>query len=128
MLEPLPQSRRRTKVGPDAQAVSLSEARAKSPVGPNVGPLGGISFGGGEGWMRGRTLLVDEVVLWLEQQLKLGTFQVGQAFPSERVLSTRLRVSRGAIREAKSRLAGRGILSRDRWRTRFALRDGAAHF
>jgi DNA-binding FadR family transcriptional regulator len=78
--------------------------------------------------MRAAMAAVDEVERWLEEELRCGRFQPNEVFPPERVLCKRLRVSRGAVREAKARLHGRGILVRDRWRSLFASRDAATVF
>lgn len=78
--------------------------------------------------MGGRSAAVEEVVRWLEAELRSGRFRVGDGFPSERALSQRLRVGRGVVREAKALLCGRGVLVQDRLRCRFARPDGAALF
>jgi DNA-binding FadR family transcriptional regulator len=70
-------------------------------------------------------MAVDEVERWLEEEFRRGRFHPNEVFPPERVLCKRLRVSRGAVREAKARLHGRGILVRERWRTLFATQDAA---
>jgi DNA-binding FadR family transcriptional regulator len=71
----------------------------------------------------------EEAQQWFEEQIRMGRFRPGDLFPSERALSLRLCVSRGAIREAKARLAGRGLLNiQQGMRTRFSSSDAATTF
>jgi DNA-binding FadR family transcriptional regulator len=73
-------------------------------------------------------MAVENVLEWLEAQLQSGRFQTGDTFPSERVLVERLRVSRGVVREAKAKLAGRGVIVQKQQRLQFAGRSAGALF
>jgi DNA-binding FadR family transcriptional regulator len=71
---------------------------------------------------------VERVLDWVGEQVQAGRLPIGDPLPSERVLSQRLRVSRGAVREARARLCGQGVLGQDRLRFTFASHDGASLF
>lgn len=57
-----------------------------------------------------RTVLVDEVVRQLEQQVGTGVWRVGDRLPAEQQLAEQLGVGRSTVREAVRALVGSGLV------------------
>ncbi|QLD11993.1 FadR/GntR family transcriptional regulator [Microbacterium oleivorans] len=57
-------------------------------------------------------LVADDIARYVERLIVSGELSLGAALPPERVLAETLGVSRNALREALTRLAGRGLVER----------------
>lgn len=71
------------------------------PIGASLGPL-----------PRTQALLADDIARHLERLIVTGQLASGASLPPERVLAQTLGVSRNALREALTRLAGLGLVER----------------
>lgn len=57
-----------------------------------------------------RTVLVDQVIRQLEQQVRSGAWEVGERLPAEQRLAEQLGVGRSTVREAVRALASSGLV------------------
>lgn len=71
------------------------------PAGTSLGPL-----------PRTHALIADDISRHIERLIVTGELAPGSSLPPERVLAQTLGVSRNALREALTRLAGRGLIDR----------------